>query len=87
MPPSVQSSLTSIGNNEIDPSAYLDSVGVYISQNQNGIRNLFGTFDNVQVFSGFNFQDSTIGLAYVGSMCDTRFSVGINQVWIDIDTV
>mmetsp|Transcript_30669 Transcript_30669/g.49267 ORF Transcript_30669/g.49267 Transcript_30669/m.49267 type:complete len:500 (+) Transcript_30669:1048-2547(+) len=80
MPPSVQSSLTSIGNNEIDPSAYLDSVGVYISQNQNGIRNLFGTFDNVQVFSGFNFQDSTIGLAYVGSMCDTRFSVGINQV-------
>jgi len=80
MPSSIESSLASIGNNEIDPSAYLDSVGVYISQNQNGIRNLFGTFDNVQVFSGFNFEDSTIGLAYVGSMCDSRFSVGINQV-------
>jgi Reprolysin (M12B) family zinc metalloprotease/WW domain len=39
----------------------------------------FGT-DNVQVYSGKSFSGSTIGLAYVGTMCTFELSGGVNQV-------
>ena len=61
---------------EVDTNALLDDFTSWFrSFDSGGV-----AIDNAALFSGFNFCGSTVGLAWVGTMCDDGTSSSINMV-------
>eukprot|EP00466_Bigelowiella_natans_P002488 jgi/Bigna1/83648/fgenesh1_pg.112_\ len=77
--------IVNAGNGEIDTGAYLDSLQQFTNAREVmlsivQLASIFGDIDNVHILSSLDFGGSTIGLAFIGTTCDTNgFNTGVNQ--------
>uniref|UniRef100_A0A7S0DDB5 WW domain-containing protein n=1 Tax=Amorphochlora amoebiformis TaxID=1561963 RepID=A0A7S0DDB5_9EUKA len=78
------SACTACGNQcsagEISARCLLDSLSAFKQSNEASFDSMFTDVDNVQIFSETDFSASTIGLAWVSSMCSSYYSTSVNQV-------
>jgi hypothetical protein len=69
---------------EVSVDSYLEIFHVWRSKSGQKVstvpEQLVPTHDNSHLFSGLDFEDSVLGYAGVGSMCNFAISGGINQV-------
>lgn len=65
---------------ETDDDELLQSFSDWSSNNRAGLEGIYGDIDNFMLFTDHDFAGSTIGKAWVGTMCRTSTSANINMV-------
>eukprot|EP00466_Bigelowiella_natans_P015998 jgi/Bigna1/67917/fgenesh1_pg.4_\ len=70
----------SCATQEYSSSCLISTYAQYLDFYKPQLQNIFGSIDNAPMLSGVDFDGGTIGLAYVGTMCNGGLSVSINQL-------
>lgn len=65
----------------IDPMTLLQETGVWRNNNVNDPSSPLWDTDLTHLFTGRVFSSTIIGIAYLGSLCDGTFSVGVDRDW------